>query len=201
MPISAPRLRAAIALLLSALLGIAVHFGWTQSLDVALLGRIRGVGGPVLLGPMIALTDIGSLPGQVVEIVAAALLLVATGRRGDAARLAGIAVAGRILIELIKLVVARGRPPLIQHAVAVTSWSFPSSHTANSTITFIALALFLAQGKAWGPALATAAMLAFAIGCSRMWLGVHWPTDVIAGWLFGIGWLALTIPPAKPRLP
>ncbi len=198
MPITAPcALAAAAALLLVALLAAAVRAGWVQAFDVALLGHIRGVGGPALLQPIVLLTDLGSLPALFALALGGVLLLIVARRRGEAAWLAGIAFGGRILVELIKLAVARGRPPVIQHAVAVESWSFPSSHTANSTITLIALALFLAQGRGRRPALAVAALLAFAVGCSRMWLGVHWPTDVTAGWLFGIGWLALTVPLAR----
>ena len=199
MKITGPRAPAAAALLLTALLAIAVYAGRVQPIDVALLGRIRGVGGPALLHPMIVLTDLGSLPVLFAAVFLAALLLVAAGRRGEAAWLAGTAFGGRILVELIKLAVARGRPPLIQHAVAVESWSFPSSHTANVTITLVALALFLARGGARRPALAVAGGLAFAVGCSRLWLGVHWPSDVMAGWLFGIGWLGLIMPAAARR--
>jgi undecaprenyl-diphosphatase len=92
---------------------------------------------------------------------------------------------GRIGIEVIKLVVDRARPSLEEHPVVVHSQSFPSGHAGNSMITFLALALFVAPERWRVPAVTVAVMAAIAMGATRPLLGVHWPSDVLAGWIYG----------------
>lgn len=183
------------ALLLVAMVGIAVRAGWTQAFDAALIDAIRGVGGAGLLPVVSGLTDSGSFYVLTAISVLATILLFVTGARVQAVRFCLVVAGGRIAVEIVKQLVARARPPIAEQAVAVHSFSFPSSHAANATITYVALAFFLTHfppHRHWRPALlALAAVLALAIGMSRVWLGVHWPIDVLAGWLFGIGWLAL----------
>ena len=87
-------------------------------------------------------------------------------------------------------------------------WAFPSGHTTESTSVYVALAYLIAETQAaWRTKvqlLAFALMVAFLIGISRIYLGVHWPTDVMSGWALGIAWLAVvftsssTVEKARP---
>lgn len=112
------------------------------------------------------------------------------GDRRGAVLFLGTTLSGRIAIELTKLVVDRPRPSFDPHPVFVASKSFPSAHAGNSTLTYLSLALFLAPERWRRPALAAATALAIAIGCTRPMLGVHWPSDVLAGWCFGLLWVS-----------
>ncbi|GAA4003060.1 hypothetical protein GCM10022211_13180 [Sphingomonas humi] len=94
-------------------------------------------------------------------------------------------VGGRIGIELIKLIADRPRPGFEAHPVDVHSQSFPSGHAGNSMLTFLSLALFVAPERWQRPAVAVAVIASLAMGATRPLLGVHWPTDVLAGWLYG----------------
>lgn len=194
---SAASLALAAALPLAALLGVAVAAGWMQPGDARLLALLRHAGGDAWRGAAIDLTTLGSAPVLLPLLGAGVGLLLARRDLRGAPALALIVLGGRLLIEIVKDVTARVRPQL-DPGLLVHGWSFPSAHAGNSTITLVALVLFLTRGGARTPAVALAALLAFAIGCSRLWLGVHWPSDVAAGWLIGIGWLALTVPIGRP---
>ena len=90
--------------------------------------------------------------------------------------------------------IARVRPDLEPHLVVVKTSSFPSGHAASSTIFYLTVALVLAGGSRWRfTATAAAIILALLIGISRVMLGVHWPSDVIGGWAFGMLWVLLTL--------
>ena len=119
--------------------------------------------------------------------IAGALWLFWTGRRQRALLLLATTLGGRLAISLLKDVVDRPRPILSEHLVAVQSASFPSGHAGNSMIVLLALALLLPERhrRAW---IAAALCLAALIGLSRVILGVHWPSDVIGGWTFGLAW-------------
>ena len=115
-------------------------------------------------------------------------------RRSDAVFLAVVVLAGRATVEALKLIVERPRPDLAPYPVAVSSFSFPSGHAANSTITLLALVLVLAPPRKRRSALAAAVVASIIIGLTRPMLGVHWPSDVVAGWTLGIAWATAFAP-------
>ncbi|MGK5642194.1 phosphatase PAP2 family protein [Streptomyces sp. URMC 126] len=110
---------------------------------------------------------------------------------------AGAAVAvlacGQAVRYGVLAAVARPRPPVDGWATHADGWSFPSGHTATSAMAagLIAAALLLHSRRAAGPVVAVAGCWAVAVGLSRAYLGVHWFTDVIAGWLFATVWLSV----------
>ena len=105
-----------------------------------------------------------------------------------------IIMVGRGLSVLQKHWIFRERPDLEAHLVVVKTSSFPSGHANSSMIFYVMLALILARGTQWRRAVvAGAIILSLLIGLSRVMLGVHWPSDVIGGWAFGLLWLLLTL--------
>jgi len=83
----------------------------------------------------------------------------------------------------------------------VKTRSFPSGHANSSMIFYLAVALALTAGTRWErPAAAAAVLLSLLVGISRVMLGVHWPSDVIGGWAFGLLWVLLTLKPAERLL-
>jgi undecaprenyl-diphosphatase len=109
-------------------------------------------------------------------------------RRGAEALWLILTIAiGRLVVEGVKLLVQRPRPPVADRLEWVTSWSFPSSHSAGTMMTGMALALLWDRPAGW----MAASIAAIAIGWSRAALGVHWPSDVLAGWGFGMLWAGL----------
>jgi len=105
-----------------------------------------------------------------------------------------VILVGRGLSEVQKYWIARARPTLEPHLVVVKTSSFPSGHAASSMIFYLTLALALTAGTRWQRlAAALAIALSFLIGLSRVMLGVHWPSDVVGGWTFGMLWVLLTL--------
>ena len=140
------------------------------------------------VGALIAFTHLGGvevlLPLTLVGIVAAGLRA-----RRLVWPLALTIIGGRLMVELLKVIVGRPRPGLDAHPVPVFSQSFPSAHAANSMLVMLALALWLSPPR-WRLVAVTAAIItSLAIGASRPILGVHWPSDVIGGWSFGLAWV------------
>jgi len=150
--------------------------GWLQ----AAAREITGLGGTTALA-LITLATTGFL------------LLV---RKGGAAILVIVSVAGGALLSVaLKAGFARPRPNLIPHAVQAYSGSFPSGHAMLATITYLTLGALLArvqaQRRVKAYLLSLAVLLSVLIGASRVYLGVHWPTDVLAGWCVGAAWALL----------
>jgi len=94
-----------------------------------------------------------------------------------------------LLVRLLKELFQRSRPELVPHAVQVFTNSFPSGHAALSAVTYLTLGALLARVERPRAAkmyfLGVAITLTILVGTSRVYLGVHWPTDVLAGWCVG----------------
>jgi len=196
----------AVAVLVLVILGWTIDRGHSFAFDRALLLALRRSGdlgvtvGPHWLEP--AMVDVTALGGGTVLTVIVVLTLGAlcVSRLWVTAGLVLAAtVSGSLAVDCAKALVARARPDVVPHLVDVSSLSFPSGHSANSAIVYLTLALLLAQ-VIRGAALrryvvGVAVVLVLAIGLSRIYLGVHWPSDVLAGWSFGalwaLGWWAI----------
>lgn len=118
--------------------------------------------------------------------------------RGDH-RLAAITIAGvagaMMLSAALKFAIMRPRPEVVPYLGGFAGSSFPSSHAMLSAAVYGVLALSVAQMTPSrvrrGQICSVAAAIAVIVGLSRLYLGVHWPTDVLAGWCFGAAWVAL----------
>ncbi len=165
------------ALLLT--IGIAI-WRFAQPVDDRLIQALRLDSANAALPFIRFLSDIGSFAilGPLALVVVA--LLAVKGRRADALWLFATIAATRLLVEGSKALIARPRPALDERLVDVTSLSFPSSHSAGTAITWLALAMLLPTRRA--PAIGFAIAMALLVGWTRMALGVHWPSDVIAGY-------------------
>jgi undecaprenyl-diphosphatase len=132
-------------------------------------------------------TALGGWKVLAAATVIAAAILIARRRVAAAILLLTAAAGGRALVDLQKWLFGRERP---DHAlIDIQTYAFPSGHAANATITYLLIAALLCQSvKARRSAIAFAAALSVAIGLSRVSLGVHWPTDVVGGWSFGLLW-------------
>jgi len=123
-----------------------------------------------------------------------ALWLWSKGHRHLPIVLTAIVLIGRALSEAQKYWIARVRPDLEPHLDMVKTSSFPSGHATSSMIFYLTVALALTRGMRWRwPAAAGAVLLSLLIGISRVMLGVHWPSDVVGGWAFGMLWVLLTL--------
>jgi undecaprenyl-diphosphatase len=115
------------------------------------------------------------------------------------ALLAGLTLlAGQLLRTLLMTVLDRARPPAGDWAAHASGHSFPSGHTASSAIAagLLAWGLLRALPGTRGRVLAgLCCAVALAVGCTRVYLGVHWPSDVVGGWLFAACWLTVLLPP------
>lgn len=133
------------------------------------------------------------------------LTLLRLRRWHGALFLAGLLISGIALSTALKHAVGRPRPQVVTPLDQVGSPSYPSGHALNSTLFFLAGALLLARPlRACGARralYAAAAGLSLAIGLSRLALGVHYPTDVLAGWVIGGAWLGLWFAVARNYWP
>ncbi len=192
-------------LLIGLLLMIAALCGWVggpaNPIDVALIrdGMAARAMSPVPTEIGIVLNLVGGVAATLGAASVGAILLWFRGHVRRAVVFGGMVVGGRLLVEAIKLAVHRARPNLDPHPVPIHSLSFPSAHAANSMIAFVALALFFAPRARRGTFVALAVIASLAVGASRSLIGVHWPSDVIAGWCIGAAWL-LALWPVAQRL-
>jgi undecaprenyl-diphosphatase len=142
-------------------------------------------------------TTLGGGIGMSAIVVLAAALLLVRKMRASAVFLAVTAAAGALLNLGLKMIFTRARPDLTLAIASATWYSFPSGHAMGSFICFGAMA-YLALRQPW-PWRAKSAVLAFAntmvilVGLSRVYLGVHWASDIAGGWSAGAVWLAFAV--------
>jgi len=179
----------AIALMLLVGFALSRHpFGF----DLPVSNALRGSGPPWLRKAMIDVTALGGGTVLTIVTIGAVAILIARRLALTAALVAAAIISGTIGSHLLKLVFARPRPPIADRLIEVAGDSFPSGHAANSAIVYLTLVALVTQvvsGRATrNTMLALAILLVGAIGTSRVYLGVHWPSDVLAGWSFGTLW-------------
>lgn len=176
-----------------------VGSGKVNELDSRLLLALRSVADPAdPFGPRWVeelvrdFTALGGLAAIsfITLAVAGGLALAGKGRTALTA-LAGIA-GGFLLGVALKAMFQRARPDLVPHGSYVTSSSFPSAHSMQSAVTYLTLGAVLARVQSTrflkAYVIALALILTFFVGFSRVYLGVHWPSDVLAGWSAGVVW-------------
>lgn len=130
-----------------------------------------------------------------ITFAAIGFLVLASKRRAALALLAAI-LAGQLGNSLLKLAFDRARPDVVPHLADVYTASFPSGHSLMAAVTYLTLGAFLAAVHAQVRLklyfMACAVILTLLVGLSRIYLGVHWPSDVAAGWAIGSAWAALS---------
>jgi undecaprenyl-diphosphatase len=161
----------------------------TPAFDDCIRMCVHAHAGPAQTAAMRAISAIGQ-PALLIALgVAAVFWFVRTGRARTAVRFA-ISVAGaEVLEELLKLAFHRPRPVPFFGLAAPAGYSFPSGHATVSLAFFGALALCAAPRRWWR--FIAAALPIAAIGYSRVYLGVHYPSDVLGGWAAAAIWLSI----------
>jgi membrane-associated phospholipid phosphatase len=191
---TAARIRLAAAVVALAALWLAMLLWGGGPLDRRIYEALYADHRAALVALARFFTALGEPTMLIAAGVGVALWLWYARRARLALALVGVVGVGRGLAEVQKYWVARVRPDAEPHLVFVQTSSFPSGHAANSMIFYLALALALSAGTRWQrPAAAGAVVLALLIGISRVMLGVHWPSDVVGGWAFGMLWVLLTL--------
>lgn len=170
----------------------------TGRLDREFLLLLYARGHPSLIAAARFFTFLGQPPVLLTLGFIAAVWLWLRRWPGYAIAVLAVTLAGRGFAEVQKFTVERPRPLIVPHLVNEYTPSFPSGHATSSMIVYLTLALVLTEGSRWSRAAVPAAiMLSLLIGLSRPMLGVHWPSDVIAGWSFGALWVLATVPLAE----
>lgn len=175
--------------------------GDTQAFDRNVLLSMRRsddrspLGPPALQEAARDITGLGGVAALALLTVFTSSFLLLDGKKRMALFVCGSVVSGLLLSTLLKTMFQRPRPDLVPHAAYVSTASFPSGHSMLSAVTYLTLGALLARTqerkrlKAYF--LLVAAFLSFLVGVSRVYLGVHWPTDVLAGWTAGASWAIL----------
>ena len=142
------------------------------------------------------ITSLGGYPILIVLIAAVVGYLVVVRKYGPALYVLLSVGVGTALSQLLKSVYDRSRPDLVDHLVTTHTASFPSGHATMSTVVYLTLAALLVriveQMRVRLYVLGVAVLLSVAVGLSRIYLGVHWPSDVAAGWALGVAWACLS---------
>lgn len=173
--------------------------GGTRAFDTAILLALRAPGdsadplGPPWVEELARdVTGLGGLGVLTFLTLAAAGLFWLQRRRWTALYVLAAVGSGVTLSNAAKAFFDRPRPDLVPHGTIVHTASFPSGHSLMAAVVYLTLAALVARSfperRLRAYVVSLAMLLAFAVGASRVYLGVHWPTDVLAGWAAGGAW-------------
>lgn len=153
------------------------------------------IGPPWLREMMRDLTALGSFIGLGTATVIAMLTLRLCGHRALALGLVVNVLAAVAASTFLKTAIGRERPDIVEHAALTFTASFPSGHAFLSAVVLLSIASFVGIASRRADiarlCLWVAWILMIAIGLSRIYLGVHWPSDVLGGWCLGVAWSSL----------
>jgi len=180
---------AAVSLLLFVYLAHVVSTGAATTFDSAIRDTIHSWSFPALTTFMKIATFLGSDGFMAVLAIPFLWHLIRTKRRTSAIQLAAIPLTADLLEQLLKHAYHRPRPVPFFNLPTPDSYSFPSGHAMMSTVFYLILAITMTTKSS---ARVAAIALAACIGLSRIYLGVHYPTDVLAGFAAGAFWLSAT---------
>ena len=175
--------------------------GETKTFDTAILMALRTAGNPAdPIGPAWFeeaardVTALGSFTILFAFVAFVAIYLLLHGSLRNAWFLVVASISGAVLSTALKVAIDRPRPDITGVARVFTA-SFPSGHAMLSAVVFLTVGVFVARASSSRAlaiySLVCASLLTISVGLSRIYLGVHYPTDVVAGWLIGTGWALL----------
>jgi membrane-associated phospholipid phosphatase len=200
LPARRPGLGAALAVLLvlAALAGLWAAFTGVgpARLDVAVLDESVEHRTAVLTAAAVAVTHLGSTAAMAVLAVVVGVRLWFTRRRADAVFVIAAMAGAQLVFRGLKLLLDRPRPPEDDRLVHAVSESLPSGHATTAVVvigTLVVLAWPRRTPAVRAVMVAAATLWVGAVGLTRIYLGVHWFSDVVAGWLVGAAWLALCV--------
>jgi undecaprenyl-diphosphatase len=176
-----------------------VREGETQRIDDRVLRALRTPGnpagpiGPSWLAPGVRdLTSLGSVSVLILVVLAVAGFLALARLWGHLALVLGASIGGVLLMMVLKRGFDRPRPTVVPQLAVETTASFPSGHAMMSAVIYLTLGTLVAQlCPRWRErvyVMTVAGVLTVLIGLTRLYLGVHYPTDVLAGWSVGLAW-------------
>lgn len=176
--------------------------GETRGFDRDILLMFRNPGqlsdpvGPAWMEVVVRdITALGGLVTLVLLTLAACGYLWLTRRHRLAVFVAACVAGGSLVNTLLKSLIERPRPDIVPHGTSAALSSFPSGHAMMSAVVFLTLGAMLAYASDTTRVkiyfLCWSVLLTLLVGVSRVYLGVHWPTDVIAGWIGGATWALL----------
>jgi undecaprenyl-diphosphatase len=176
--------------------------GETHAFDLRVLQALRAPGDPhVLIGPKwlhigaVDITSLGSVAVLGLIVILSIALMLTLKRWSEAVMLLVGAVGGVEISQGLKHIFERARPDLDYRAVEAFNASFPSGHAMLSAVVYLTLgtlaARFAQKRRVKVLVMMAAVLLTLLVGCSRIYLGVHWTSDVLAGWSMGAAWAML----------
>ena len=170
-----------------------VHEGESLLIDEAILQTINSFSNSCWDTFFVIITQLGGVIG-IITLTLGLLLVLILRQKRRAAFLLALTVGGAALLNLIlKLIFERSRPDLWEQLIVETSYSFPSGHAMlSAALGLVVIYIFWATRYRW-PVAITASLYILVIGLSRLYLGVHYPTDIIAGWLVSGAWLVAVV--------
>jgi len=183
------RLCLSAALLFAAVivLGYLVTDGHFREFDIAISNALNMQRGAAPDWLILLMQGISWIGGGIQRYVIVTILTIALWRWwgwGAALAMGLTTLVSAFTSEILKAFFARMRPDFVPHLDSVTSAAYPSGHANNAAVVYILFIMLVPQARHPGWQLAAAAMI-IVTGLSRIMLGVHWPTDVIGGWMLG----------------